>query len=90
MHAAASGLRRLRRAAGEADEADASTVDLATDPMSGYRARFTGAISEDLGMPPPLPSPTPRLARMTSTGPAARAAARLRPGAGPEPGRPRR
>jgi cysteinyl-tRNA synthetase len=51
MHAAASGLRRLRRAAGEADEADASGVDLATDPVAGYRARFVGAISDDLGMP---------------------------------------
>jgi cysteinyl-tRNA synthetase len=54
MHAATSGLRRLRRAAGEADEADASAVDLAADPVAGYRARFVGAISDDLGMPAAL------------------------------------
>ena len=51
MHAAASGLRRLRRAAGEAD---ASAVDLTTEPMAAYRARFVGAISDDLGMPAAL------------------------------------
>ena len=54
MHAAASGLRRLRRAAAEADETDASAVDLAAEPMAGYRARFVDAISEDLGMPAAL------------------------------------
>jgi cysteinyl-tRNA synthetase len=54
MHAATSGLRRLRRAAGEADDADASRVDLTTDPVAGYRARFVGAISDDLGMPAAL------------------------------------
>ena len=51
MHAAASGLRRLRRAAGEAD---ASAVDLGTEPVAAYRARFLGAISDDLGMPAAL------------------------------------
>jgi cysteinyl-tRNA synthetase len=54
MHAATSGLRRLRRAAGEADEADASAVDLAEEPMDAYRARFGDAIAEDLGMPAAL------------------------------------
>ena len=51
MHAAASGLRRLRRAANEAGEADANGVDLSEAPMAGYRRRFVDAISEDLGMP---------------------------------------
>jgi cysteinyl-tRNA synthetase len=51
MHAAASGLRRLRRAANEAGEADAPAVDLSAEPMAGYRARFVDAIREDLGMP---------------------------------------
>ncbi|HKO34656.1 MAG TPA: cysteine--tRNA ligase [Candidatus Limnocylindria bacterium] len=54
MHAAASGLRRLRRAAGEADEADVSMVALAKKPMANYRARFVDAIAEDLGMPAAL------------------------------------
>jgi cysteinyl-tRNA synthetase len=51
MHAAASGLRRLRRAAGEATEVDASAVDLHVEPMAAYRARFVGAVSDDLGLP---------------------------------------
>jgi len=51
MHAAASGLRRLRRAAGEAHGTDVSGVELASEPMAGYRARFVEAISDDLGMP---------------------------------------
>ena len=54
MHAAASGLRRLRRAAGEANEADAAAVDLGDDPVGAYRARFVGAIAEDLGLPAAL------------------------------------
>jgi cysteinyl-tRNA synthetase len=54
MHAAASGLRRLRRASGEASGSDGSEVDLATDPVAGYRTRFVGAISDDLGMPAAL------------------------------------
>jgi cysteinyl-tRNA synthetase len=50
MHAAAAGLRRLRRAA--ADGADAGDApDLAAEPMAGYRARFVEAISDDLAMP---------------------------------------
>jgi cysteinyl-tRNA synthetase len=48
MHAAVSGLARLRRAASsEADE----PVDLAAEPMAGYRARFTDAVANDLGTP---------------------------------------
>ncbi|HEY7847665.1 MAG TPA: cysteine--tRNA ligase [Candidatus Limnocylindria bacterium] len=54
MHAASSGLRRLRRAAGEAAEADATAIDLAAEPMAGYRARFVEAIADDLGMPAAL------------------------------------
>jgi cysteinyl-tRNA synthetase len=57
MHAAASGLRRLRRAfhqAGAVVGADAGAGDLAAEPMAGYRARFTDAIAEDLGTPAAL------------------------------------
>jgi len=52
MHAAASGLRRLRRAvaAGAADR----QVSLADNPVAGYRSRFVSAISEDLGLPAAL------------------------------------
>ena len=50
MHGAASGLRRLRRSVAEAG-ADDGTVDLAEEPMAGYRARFIEAISDDLAMP---------------------------------------
>ncbi|MDQ2934725.1 MAG: cysteine--tRNA ligase [Chloroflexota bacterium] len=53
MHAAASGLARLRRAASQTD-ADGSAVDLSPEPMAGYRARFVEAISEDLAMPSAL------------------------------------
>jgi cysteinyl-tRNA synthetase len=49
MHAAASGLERLRRAVAEAP-GDPS-VDLATEPMAALRARFVGAIADDLGLP---------------------------------------
>jgi cysteinyl-tRNA synthetase len=52
MQAATSGLRRLRRAAGEGS--DGTDVDLSAEPMATYRARFTDAISEDLGMPAAL------------------------------------
>ncbi len=48
MHAAASGLARLRRAA--SGEGDAS-VDLAAEPMSAYRSRFTDAVADDLATP---------------------------------------
>jgi cysteinyl-tRNA synthetase len=53
MHAAASGLRRLRRAVAEGAVSDVD-VDLHAEPMAGYRARFVGAISEDLGLPAAL------------------------------------
>jgi cysteinyl-tRNA synthetase len=49
MHAAASGLARLRRAA--AADAAAASVDLSAEPMERYRARFTDAIADDLGTP---------------------------------------
>ena len=50
LHAAASGLARLRRAAGAGVGADA-TVDLSGEPAAGYRARFREAIADDLGTP---------------------------------------
>ena len=48
LHAAASGLARLRRAVGSAPT---QPVDLSAAPMEGYRARFIEAISDDLGTP---------------------------------------
>jgi cysteinyl-tRNA synthetase len=53
MHSAASGLRRLRRAAGE-DPSGQTDVDLHAEPMAAYRARFTEAVSDDLAMPAAL------------------------------------
>jgi cysteinyl-tRNA synthetase len=53
MHAATSGLRRLRRAVAE-DGSDGADVDLAAEPAASYRARFAEAISEDLGLPAAL------------------------------------
>jgi cysteinyl-tRNA synthetase len=50
MQAAAAGLRRLRRAVAEGSQ-DEATVDLTAEPMAGYRARFSAAISDDLAMP---------------------------------------
>jgi cysteinyl-tRNA synthetase len=50
LHAAASGLARLRRAAAGAD----ASVDLSAEPMAAYRARFTDAVSDDLGTPKAL------------------------------------
>jgi cysteinyl-tRNA synthetase len=51
MHAAASGLARLRRAvAAEAAE----PVDLGQEPMAGYRARFADAVADDLALPKAL------------------------------------
>jgi cysteinyl-tRNA synthetase len=47
MHAATSGLGRLRRAASGPLE----PVDLAEQPMAAYRSRFAEAIAEDLGTP---------------------------------------
>jgi cysteinyl-tRNA synthetase len=62
MHAAASGLARLRRAVAEgaSDQTDdqtdgaSATVDLGAEPMSAYRDRFIAAISDDLGTPSAL------------------------------------
>lgn len=48
MHAATSGLTRLRRAVAAAP---VEPIDLAGEPMAGYRARFTDAIADDLGTP---------------------------------------
>jgi cysteinyl-tRNA synthetase len=50
MHAAASGLARLRRAAVGPDEA----VDLSAEPMARYRARFADAAADDLATPKAL------------------------------------
>jgi len=47
MHAASSGLARLRRAAAAPD----SSVDLAAEPMARYRARFIAAVGDDLATP---------------------------------------
>jgi cysteinyl-tRNA synthetase len=56
MHAAASGLARLRRAVADAasDQTDGGSVDLDATPLSGYRDRFIAAISDDLGLPAAL------------------------------------
>jgi cysteinyl-tRNA synthetase len=48
MYAAASGLARLRRAVGTAPS---EPVDLDSEPMARYRARFTDAVADDLGTP---------------------------------------
>jgi cysteinyl-tRNA synthetase len=53
MHSAASGLRRLRRAAGE-DPSGETDVDLGAEPMAAYRSRFVEAVSDDLAMPAAL------------------------------------
>ena len=50
MHAAASGLARLRRAASGPDAA----VDLVEEPMARYRARFIEAVADDLATPKAL------------------------------------
>ena len=47
MHAAASGLARLRRGAAGPE----GNVDVAAAPMSAYRDRFVEAIADDLGTP---------------------------------------
>ena len=59
MHAAAAGLRRLRRAVhetdgGGADLASALEVDLSAEPMAGYRERFADALADDLATPTAL------------------------------------
>ena len=51
MHAAASGLARLRRAAAAGAEGDGASVDLSAEPMASLRARFAAAIADDLAMP---------------------------------------
>jgi cysteinyl-tRNA synthetase len=54
MHAAAAGLRRLRRAAQQTDGADSASpadVDLTAEPMATYRARFADALADDLATP---------------------------------------
>ncbi|HEX2141705.1 MAG TPA: cysteine--tRNA ligase [Candidatus Limnocylindria bacterium] len=53
MHGAASGLRRLRRAASEGDSAG-TDVDLSVEPAAAYHERFVAAISDDLAMPAAL------------------------------------
>jgi cysteinyl-tRNA synthetase len=50
MHAAAAGLRRLRRAAHEAD----GGAELSAEPMATYRARFADALADDLATPAAL------------------------------------
>jgi cysteinyl-tRNA synthetase len=50
MHAAASGLARLRRAVASAGDA-VENIDLAAEPMAGYRQRFGEAVADDLAMP---------------------------------------
>jgi cysteinyl-tRNA synthetase len=55
MHAAAAGLRRLRRAAGvAAGGPSAAEIDLSAEPMASYRARFDDAVADDLGLPAAL------------------------------------
>jgi cysteinyl-tRNA synthetase len=48
MHAAASGLARLRRAVASAPD---QAADLSAEPFAAYRARFADAIADDLGTP---------------------------------------
>jgi cysteinyl-tRNA synthetase len=50
LHAAASGLARLRRAAAGAG----GGVDLFAEPIAAYRERFTVAVADDLGTPKAL------------------------------------
>jgi cysteinyl-tRNA synthetase len=47
MHAAASGLARLRRAAHAPDQ----EADQSTQPMAAYRTRFADAVADDLATP---------------------------------------
>ena len=47
LHAASSGLARLRRAAAGPDD----PVDLTAEPMRGHRERFTDAVADDLATP---------------------------------------
>jgi cysteinyl-tRNA synthetase len=57
MHAAAAGLRRLRRAAQQTDgdgTAPSASADLAVEPLAGYRERFAEALADDLALPTAL------------------------------------
>jgi cysteinyl-tRNA synthetase len=54
MHAAASGLARLRRAVVAGADADDGPVDLAPEPMASFRSRFTDAVADDLALPKAL------------------------------------
>jgi cysteinyl-tRNA synthetase len=54
MHAAASGLARLRRGVAAGTEADGADVDLSAEPAAAYRARFTDAVADDLALPKAL------------------------------------
>ena len=58
MHAAAAGLRRLRRAAqtdGSGSDVESTPqVDLSAEPMAGYRRRFADALADDLATPTAL------------------------------------
>ncbi len=54
MHAATSGLRRLRRGAHTEDTAEVEGVDLSEAPMAAYRQRFADAIADDLATPTAL------------------------------------
>ncbi|MCV0403341.1 MAG: cysteine--tRNA ligase [Chloroflexi bacterium] len=47
MHAATSGLAKLRRAAAS----ESGTLDLSDEPMATYRSRFRDALSDDLATP---------------------------------------
>jgi cysteinyl-tRNA synthetase len=51
MQAAASGLRRLRRATSTENDAGAPAPDLSAEPMAAYQSRFAEAIADDLAMP---------------------------------------
>ena len=51
MHAAQSGLSRLRRAASAGADADGASLDTDVEPMPGYRTRFTAEIADDMAMP---------------------------------------
>ena len=51
MHAATSGLARLRRAATAVGDDGVAKVDLDVDPLRGHRERFIDAITDDLGLP---------------------------------------
>ena len=78
MHAASSGLARLRRAASGPDAA----VDLAQEPMAGYRARFADAVADDLATPKALAiGARGRIGRRSDRCAAQSPVARLRPGA---------